>query len=126
MKTRILWILLAGSVLLNLFLFLRHLDISSGGGRHKQSPNGAWIAMANSRSNSNPLASDRRISGQLTIRRESLCNPPLVSITVCPENVRDEMEYRNLDDLIKWSDDSSNVVFRTPSGEFKVAVPQAK
>ncbi len=123
MTKRLTFLLLAISILLNLYFLVRQMDLSTGGGRHKLSPDGRFLAVAQSKRQTNPLAKDHRPYGELTIRKESIANPPLVSVIIQPEAVSDEMEYRQLENLIQWSSNASAVVFQTPSGQFELRVP---
>ena len=126
MKPRAVYLILSISIALNVLLVLRHLDLSEGGGRYEASPDGAFVASANSRRNSNPFGPDRRIYSEMTVQRGNLSSPPLVSVIVRPERVSDEMEFRTIEDLIRWSDDSASVVFQTPSVKLQISVPEAK
>ena len=126
MKPRTAYLILGISIAINVLLLLGHLDVRSGGGRYEASPNGVFVASANSLRNSNPFGLDRRIYSEMTVRRGGSSSPPLVSVIVRPERVTDEMEFRAIDDLISWSDDSTSVVFQTPSGKFQISVPEAK
>jgi len=126
MKPRTAYLTLGISVAVNVLLLLGHLDIPSGGGQYETSPNGVFVASVNSLRNSNPFGLDKRIYSEMTVRRGGSSSPPLVSIIVRPERVTNEMEFRAIDDLISWSDDSTSVVFQTPSGKFQISVPESK
>ena len=126
MKPHTAYLTLGISVAINVLLLLGHLDIPSGGGQYETSPNGVFVASVNNLRNSNPFGLDKRIYSEMTVRRGGSSSPPLVSIIVRPERVTDEMEFRAIDDLISWSDDSTSVVFQTPSGKFQISVPESK
>lgn len=123
MRRRLPWLLFAASVLLNIGLFLRSIDAASGGGRYSRSPDGKYVAQAFSLRNW-WFSSDRDIYGRLSLHPTSRDGGPLVEVVITPEHVLGEMEYRNIEDLIEWSEDSSKVCFRTPSGVFTVNVPE--
>lgn len=99
------------------------MDAASGGGRYKESPDGKYVANASSLENW-IFAEYREPYGQLSIASSKQKSEPFIEILIRPENVQNSMEYRLIDDLITWSGDSLNVIFRTPTGEFKIRIPK--
>ena len=108
------WIL-AFSISLNLFLafmLVRQINLHEGGGQHLGSPDRALLAMAQSRTSMNPLASDRRHTYYLLwIERKDGTRPWTVRLDEEPDR---GLYFRSLPQIISWSDDSSEATFRFP------------
>jgi hypothetical protein len=95
------------------FLYLRTVSFPSGGGQIKASPDGNFIAEANSLANENPLSNSKNIYGEFVLKRS---NGALVvtRVIINPLGTDDAMSFRYLPNLIAWATNSAEVSFSTP------------
>ena len=100
--------------LIFLFLFLRTLSIPSGGGEMKNSPNGKFVAVANSLKNDNPISPDSKTAYCEFTVSEGHGIPPFKRVLVFHLETNDEMYFRELPQIITWETNSSGVTFSTP------------
>jgi hypothetical protein len=103
-----------------MYFVVRDVPLHVGGGRHATSPNGHFLVNASALKNANGLARDaKQVLGKITLCRgdddfTKTTNSPLLEIDVTPSGVENEMAYREIYDLVKWSDDSSTVAIDLP------------
>lgn len=108
-------LLFVASLLSNAFFFLRSFPLQMGGGLYKTSPNKVFVAHMRSYVNINPLARNHGIvNGDLKIRKfPDLMGDVLLTLTVTPPGIHDELGYR-IKDSISWSSDSATATFDLP------------
>lgn len=103
------------------FLYFRTVSLPSGGGQQKVSPNGRFIAEANSLANDNPLARSKEIYGEFLIKRGS-DRRILRRVIIDRVETTDVMCFRDLSDLINWNTNSAEVRFSLPGMSMTLSV----
>lgn len=116
-----LFILLAFSLLTNIYFVSKGIDLSTGGGQYKYSPDKKYMINATSLMNKNPLANEKFIYGKIELTRKK-DNVDIKTITIKPEMLKDEMGYRLIKDMISWSDDSKRVKINTPNAIIEMQI----
>lgn len=106
-------IFLLMSLGLNAYLVLSGVNIRSGGGQHKQSPNEEFTVMANSYRNTNPLSKEKQIYGEITLHRGYIADKVVRRITVSPITAENDMAYRQIEDAIEWGKDGQTATVKT-------------
>lgn len=102
----------------NVYFLLKNIDVSLGGGTHMQSPDEAFTVMLNSRRNANPLANQNGVYAEITVHAGYIADKVVKKIIISPITTSDDMEYRKLEDPIKWAENSKEVTVTTP--DFKL------
>ena len=102
------------SILLNTYLLIREIDLSSGGGSYEQSPDMKHTVSLSSLKNSNPLASDKSVYAKITLREGFIAGELEQTFIVSPIKGENDMEYRYLEKPIEWSTDSQTATVTTP------------
>ncbi len=116
----------------NACALLGHLDFLVGGGNSKGSPDGVYNADAMCLRQLNQFKSERaRIWADLSIStKPAHFGLPdygdVIRLMVTPPGVDFGEQYRDIEDLVRWSEDSKTVTFRLPNATITVTPQKAK
>ena len=117
----------------NACALLGHLDFLVGGGNSKGSPDGVYNADAMCLRQLNQFKSERaRIWADLSISTQPAPDQgkpdydEVIRLIVTPPGVDLEMKYREIEDLVRWSEDSKTVSFRLPNATITVTPQKTK
>lgn len=102
-------------------------SLAMGGGRDEASPDRVYLARANSLREANPLSpGQNKLWAKLSIQPATAYaewdDPQGIQLTVTPSGTSFEGEYRDIDDLIRWSQDSKTVTLRLPNATISVTL----
>ena len=116
MKKR--WLLIGLCLLLIIglgVLYVGTRPVYTGGGESKDSPDGKFVAQANSRRNIAWFATDKRTFYEFEIWNAGDGGPDPIMRYVCrPRENSNEYYFRELPEIISWSPDSKTVSFTIP------------
>ena len=102
----------------NIYFILSRVQSRGGGGRSEVSPDGAQYASAELLHEINPLSPEKgRMWGELSIDRNHV---EVIRLIVTPPGTTNDQAYRQIEELIRWSEDSKTATFRLPNATIAV------
>lgn len=116
----VLIMLILISMGVNVFLLLKNIDAPLGGGTHMQSPDKAFTVVLSSLRNANPLVNEHGVYAEVKVHAGYTADKVVKKIIISPITTSNDMEYRRLEDPIKWAENSKEVTITTP--DFKLMI----
>ncbi|MCX6985020.1 MAG: hypothetical protein NT118_09775 [Lentisphaerae bacterium] len=118
----IISVLLMISALLNAFLLVQKIDLPSGGGCYKDSPDKRYVLHLISFKENNPIIFSKGIWGEVWMINNST-KEKVRQVIIKPASVDYDAGYRELEKAITWKDDSSEVSIILPHVTLNIKVP---
>jgi hypothetical protein len=117
----ILLALTAVSLMGNAYQFLRTIPGHEGGGRSVDSPDGQYSASASSHREVNPLHPDSgKLWGRIMLIDHARPQQALCELRIEPPGVEHSGGYRDIENLIAWSDDSQSATITLPHARIEL------